>query len=300
VPVNFTELGKRLRAYRIGANLSPEQVAEKLGISRGALYKYEKGEVIKFETIERLSQLLNIPLTSLLGVGVEYFTNAVSYFERIRQLEAESDQIIAYLKSLSFLAGSSGYPNHLRRMLIEGLPADIKDRASSLTQIDRLVSLIEERQGRRERRVQNILNIVGATQLEQTLRSGLIGTHRLSPAERRKRKELAREQISYMIALMDNEPIGVQIGIVEDTLPDQSFHVLRQRDTTFVAVSPFRFGELPNIRLGVATVTAAADAAALYTRVAEDLWHRAHKGSRGADFLREMLKEVKRSNRSDE
>jgi hypothetical protein len=58
-----------------------------------------------------------------------------------------------------------------------------------------------------------------------------------------------------------------------------------------VAVSPFRLGELPNVRLGVATVTAAQEAVDLYQKLAEQMWNRAAKGVSGAALLRKCLKE---------
>ena len=91
---------------------------------------------------------------------------------------------------------------------------------------------------------------------------------------------------------MENEPVGIQIGVVDDTLPNQTFEICRARDgTTLVAVSPFRLGELPNVRLGVATVTAAQEAVDLYQKLAEQMWDRAAKGVSGAALLRKCLKE---------
>ena len=43
----FTEIGERLRAYRMGRGLAAEQVAERLGVSRAAVYRIEAGEVVK-------------------------------------------------------------------------------------------------------------------------------------------------------------------------------------------------------------------------------------------------------------
>src|ERR1041385_3277766 len=126
--VNFKQIGQRLRAYRMGANRTPEQVADRLGISRAALYKYEKGGVIKLETIERLSKLLGVSVTSLLGPGVEYFANAVSFFEL--------DQDITYFESFSLLLTSPSYTKILRQMLVEGVPRDLKDRAGALAEVD--------------------------------------------------------------------------------------------------------------------------------------------------------------------
>jgi transcriptional regulator with XRE-family HTH domain len=289
--VDFKQIGQRLRAYRMGANLTPEQVADRLGISRAALYKYEKGGVIKLETLERLSKLLGVPVGSVLGPGVEYFANAVSFFERMRQLEAESDHVITYFEAFSLLLTSPTYTKQLQQMLLEGLPPDLADRDQAIQEVHSVIAILEQRRQEFGRHHPSVLSLVGATQIRRLLRSGLIGTYRLSAAEQEKRRQQARLQVESMVALMENEPIGVQTGVVEDALPNQSFQILKQRETTIVAVSTFRLGELPNLRLGVASITSAAEPAALYQAVANELWRRAHKGPRGADFLRKILAE---------
>ena len=78
--------------------------------------------------------------------------------------------------------------------------------------------------------------------------------------------------------MMADEPIGVQIGIVPDTLPHASFQIFRQPDRHVLALSPFRLGEQPNIRVGVAMITSAPEALALHDKMAKDLWSRAIKG----------------------
>ena len=58
MPFRYDEIGNRLKAYRLGSGLSAEEIATQLGISRTALYRFEKGELAKIETIERLAELL--------------------------------------------------------------------------------------------------------------------------------------------------------------------------------------------------------------------------------------------------
>ena len=60
----------RLRAFRLGSGMSAEEIAKRIGISRTALYRFEKGEVVKIETLERLAELLEVSLPTLLGVGI--------------------------------------------------------------------------------------------------------------------------------------------------------------------------------------------------------------------------------------
>jgi hypothetical protein len=93
---------------------------------------------------------------------------------------------------------------------------------------------------------------------------------------------------------MADEPIGVQIGIVPDTLPHASFQIFRQPDRHVLALSPFRLGEEPNIRVGVAMITSAPDALALHEKMVKDLWSRALKGPAGARFMREAMERASR------
>lgn len=288
---NFVEIGERLRAYRMGEGLTPEDVAKQLGISRGALYNYEKGEVIKLETIEKLAELLKVSIPSLLGVGVEYFSNPVAYYERKRQLEEKADRIIVYFEPLSFVLTSKEYVDILRKMMVETIPDSYPQRAEALVQIDRVMKILESRHSQVWHRNKNIISLVSAVQVQRVLRSGLIGTYNLSKKERDERRLLARKEVERMATLMENEPIGVQIGVIEEMMPNQTFQIFGERDKTSVAVSPFRLGEFPNISVGVASITASPDAVALYEKLASDLWFRSYKGAKGAEFLRRLLAE---------
>jgi transcriptional regulator with XRE-family HTH domain len=290
--MNFVEIGERLRAYRIGAGLSPDDVAEQLNISRSALYKYEKGGALKLETMERLARLLDVSVPALLGVGVEYFSNPVTYYERKRQLELKAEQVIVYFEPISFVLTSPDYATHLRTMLVEAVPANLIARKAAIEQIDRVMAILEERRTQARQPNRNIISLINAVQVQRVLRSGLIGTYDLSAKELEERRRRARTEVERMAALMENEPIGVQIGVIEDTMPNQTFQIFRERDKTWVAVSAFRLGEFPNIRVGVASITAAPDAVTLYERLANELWMRAHKGARGAEFLRRLIAEA--------
>ena len=56
--LDYTALGDRLKAYRIGASLQAEDIAAQLGVSRAVVYRMEKGEIVKIETLERLAHVL--------------------------------------------------------------------------------------------------------------------------------------------------------------------------------------------------------------------------------------------------
>ncbi|WP_286146160.1 helix-turn-helix domain-containing protein [Shigella sp. FC1967] len=78
--IDYQAIGYRLRAYRIASSLKAEDVAESLGISRAAVYRLEKGEIVKIETLDNLARLLNTSLTSLLGINTEYYSSANGFF----------------------------------------------------------------------------------------------------------------------------------------------------------------------------------------------------------------------------
>src|ERR1700744_21073 len=92
--MRFTEIGQQLRAYRLESGMRAEEIAARLGVSRAALYRYEKGDVIKLDTITRLAELLKISPLSLLGIGVEYYRRPIGYFERGRQIEETADPVL--------------------------------------------------------------------------------------------------------------------------------------------------------------------------------------------------------------
>ena len=52
--------------------------------------------------------------------------------------------------------------------------------------------------------------------MEHFLQNGLVGRLGLPDAVRRERRALARAEAEHFIALLEEEPIGVQIGIVAE------------------------------------------------------------------------------------
>src|SRR3954471_4622146 len=144
--IDYFQVGQRLRAHRMGLGLSPEQVAQQLDISRAALYNYEKGEgPVKLETLERIADLLKTSLPSILGVGTEYFSSAIAYFERLRQIEAASERVLVYYEPVTFLLTSDEYPKILHDMLIEGLPEKLPNRKKAQAEIESLISILSAR-----------------------------------------------------------------------------------------------------------------------------------------------------------
>src|ERR1700712_246150 len=128
--MRFTEIGQQLRAYRLESGLRAEEIAARLGVSRAALYRYEKGEVIKLDTVKRLAELLKISPLSLLGIGVEYYNRSVGYFERVRQTEETADQVLQVFGPLCYLTTSDAFDACLADAYDEAVNAADADRGS--------------------------------------------------------------------------------------------------------------------------------------------------------------------------
>jgi transcriptional regulator with XRE-family HTH domain len=287
--IRFDDIGHRLKAFRLGSGLSADEIASRLDISRTALYRFEKGELAKIETLEKLAELLSVSVPTLLGVGAEYIGSAVAYFERMRQIEETSEHIIVLAGPISYLLASDAFDQALADILRENIPDGAEGRARALAEVDEVMAVLRQRRQAYQRRQPGILNLISAVEMQHFLRNGLVGRIDLPEKVRRERRALARAEAEHFVALMQDEPIGVQIGIVPDTLPHASFQIFRQPDRQVLALSPFRLGEEPNIRVGVAMITSAPEALALHDRMAKDLWRRASKGAAAVALMREMM-----------
>ncbi|WPB56676.1 helix-turn-helix domain-containing protein [Xylophilus sp. GOD-11R] len=288
---DYRALGDRLRAFRIGASLQAEDVAAQLGVSRAVVYRMEKGEIVKIETLERLAALLGTSMASLLGVEVEYHPTVLGLMERMRQLEQGSDRIVSHFEPISLLLTSDRYLGYLRQMLLEASPRDAA-LAPREADIDEMLRILAERKAFFEQRRPHIVSLIGLRELERFIHTGLVGRLDLPEALRTERIAAARHEVGRIADVMENEPIDVQIGLVDDAMPASTFQLFSGPSHAVLAVSPFRFGELPNIRNGIATVSASPEAVRMYRDMIDRLWKQAYKGRAGADKLRRLLERM--------
>lgn len=285
----FDDIGNRLKAFRLGSGLSADAIARRLGISRAALYRFEKGELAKIDTLEKLAELLKVSVPTLLGVGVEYIASAVSYFERLRQIEETAEHIVVLAGPISYLLASDTFDAKLFEVLSESIPEYLKHRDRALKEVGEIMAILHARKEAFRKRRPAIVNLVSSSEIERFLQHGLVGRQGLSIKARRERRAQARVEVAHLVALLRNEPIGVQIGIVPDTLPHTGFQIFRQPDRQLLSISPFRLGEQPNVRVGVAMITAAPEALELHQKSVEEMWQRALKGAAAAKFLRDLM-----------
>ena len=287
--IRFDDIGNRLKAFRLASGLSAEEIARRIGISRTALYRFEKGEVAKIETLEKLAELLGVSVPTLLGVGVEYVASAVAFFERVRQIEETAEHIIVLAGPVSFLLASDGFDDTLADVLIERVPEGAPDRDRALERVSELMAILGRRKATYRRRNPGVLNLISGAEIDRFLRNGMVGRLDLADDILGERRLRARAEAVHLARLMADEPIGVQIGIVPGTLPHTSFQIFRQPDRQVLTLSPFRLGEQPNVHAGIAMITSAPEALALHEAAVEDMWRRALKGPAAAEFMHELL-----------
>jgi len=287
--MRFTEIGQQLRAYRLESGLRAEEIAARLGVSRAALYRYEKGEVIKLDTIKRLAELLKISPLSLLGIGVEYYHRPVGYFERIRQIEESTDQVLQVDGPVSYLVTSESYDAALAAALEDIADQAGAERGQVRAGADQVLGILAARKRMYGMRKPTIISMISAGQLTRFLEAGVAGTANLSERTRRLCRQVAAAEALNIAGLMEAEPMGLQFGLLTTAEPTGNFKILRARDRATLAVNPFRPDTLPGAPTGVAMVTAADEAITAHQRVAEGLWKEALKGATAAARLREIV-----------
>lgn len=283
--ISGEEIGERMKAFRLGAGLTPEQLASRAGVSRAAIYRYESGQPAKIDTLVKIADLLDVSLPTLLGAGVEYIASAISFFERMRQLEENVDQITVLFGPISYLLTTDLYDEFLPEILKESIPTNVENYPQSIQEVDTLLEILRDRKQTYRRRTPNIISLISAAELTQFLRLGFTGSYNPKGVDIEKRREVARIEIENIVQLLRKQPIGVQLGVVVDSMPGSCLQIFKQAARKSVAVSPYRLGAFANIRLGVATISSAPDATELYQSVTNQLWTRALKGEQAADFI---------------
>ena len=292
--MRFSEIGQQLRTYRLESGLRAEEIAARLGVSRAALYRYEKGDVIKLDTIKRLAELLKISPLALLGIGVEYFNRPAGFFERVRQIEETADQILQVHGAVSYLNTSDAYDAAVAAALAEMSDA-APDRAGQRAVAEQLLGILADRKRQYSARRPGIIAMVSTFAIQRFLQLGVAGFLPLSDRLRRVGRDVAVGEIENVARLMEAEPMGLQFGLLPEAAElGGGFMVFRARDRASLAVNPLQPDLPPHAAASVALVTGADEALAAHQRVAEANWRDALKGAGGAAHVRELLAVARR------
>ena len=291
--MRFTEIGQQLRAYRLESGLRAEEIAARLGVSRAALYRYEKGEVIKLDTIQRLAELLKISPLSLLGIGVEYYNRPVALFERTRQAEETADQILTVEGPLTYITSTDAYDEALTAAFEEASDLGGADRLAARAAAEQVLGILAARKRMYGIRRPSIIAMLPASRLRRFLEAGIAPGVVLSERTRRMCREVAASEVENIAKMMEAEPMGLQFGLLPIAEPTGAFAILRARDRATLMVNPFPSDTYPSAAPGVAMITAADEAIAAHQRVAESYWRDAVKGAAAAAALRKLVTECR-------
>jgi transcriptional regulator with XRE-family HTH domain len=290
--MRFTEIGQQLRAYRLESGLRAEEIAARLGVSRAALYRYEKGEVIKLDTVNRLAELLKISPLSLLGIGVEYYNRPIGFFERLRQVEETADQILQVALPLSYLISSDELDAVESEIFREAIAETGAERAAAQATADQVQGILAERKRMYRMRRPAIIAMLSPSAVTRFLQQGVGQGLARSDTLRFRARAVARAEIDNIANLMDAEPMGLQFGLITSGEPTGQFQILRARDRATLAINPFRSDTIPHGTAGVAMITSADEAVSAHQRVAEAMWRDSIKGPGAASRVRELLSAV--------
>lgn len=289
--MRFADIGQQLRAYRLESGLRAEEIAARLGVSRAALYRYEKGEVIKLDTIRRLAELLKISPPSLLGIGVEYFSRPPAMQERLRQVEEGAEQVLQVGGALCFHVQTEAHDGALAEAMAEAADAS-PERLIARAAADQMLGLLQARRRLYAARKPSIIAMLGEGALRRLLAEGVGGALATSDRVRARCRAAARNEAEAVADLMAAEPMGLQLGLLAGADPAAPFLVLRGRDRAHLVAGAFPADAHPTAAVGVGTVTASDEAVAIHQRVAEAAWRDAVKGQAAANRVREILRET--------
>ena len=287
--MRFNEIGQQLRAYRMESGLKAEEISARLGVSRAALYRYEKGEVIKLDTVNRLAELLKISPLTLLGIGVEYYAKPIGYAERLRQIEETADQILQVFGPICYLITSDHYDAVLGQMFEEHAEAMGVDKMAARAAAEQLLGVMMARKQMYQARKPSIIGILTVPSIQKFLAEGVAPAARVSDKLRATARETAMREVDGIINLMESEPIGLQLGLMAHGEPNGPFALLRSRERATLAINPFPADSIPSVQSGVAMITSAEDAVAAHQRVSEQAWREAVKGSAAAERVRGLM-----------
>ncbi|MGJ3263844.1 MAG: helix-turn-helix domain-containing protein [Salinarimonas sp.] len=287
--IRLSDVGARLRAFRMGRGLTPEDVAARIGISRAALYRAEQGQIPKIETLAGIADVLDTSLASLLGAGIEYVPTAVAFFERMRQLEEASHEVVGLFGPVSYLLTSDAYDAMLAEVLREGPRAGGGTGDKDGAALETLLAVLRERKAWFRAAKPAIVSLISSSDIERFLAHGAVGRYDLDAATVLRRRREARREVEHIAALVADPPANVEIGIVLEPTPATTFQIFRQPDRSVLAISPFRLGEQPNVSLGVALITSAPEPMALHEEIAARLRASALRGDAALAHLRALL-----------
>ena len=88
-------IGENIKQLRLARGMTQEELANRLGVKKSAISKYEKGHVVnlKRSTIEKLAIALNVKPTTIMGWTIDSESEEVKEFmEKVKKMSPDNFQ----------------------------------------------------------------------------------------------------------------------------------------------------------------------------------------------------------------
>lgn len=88
-------IGENIKQLRLARGMTQEELANRLGVKKSAISKYEKGHVVnlKRSTIEKLATALNVQPTTIMGWTIDSESEEVKEFiEKVKKMSPDNFQ----------------------------------------------------------------------------------------------------------------------------------------------------------------------------------------------------------------
>lgn len=285
VTMHLGEIGQQLRAFRLESGMRADEIAAQLGVSRAALYRYEKGEVIKLDTVQRLAELLNISPLTLLGVGIEYYSSPDLFFQKITHIECDIEQILQVSGPVCYQVTSPAYD----AILLEAHTLQRGKEEGGALIAEPVVLAQTKRRALYSQRKPSIISMLPEAQIIEFLTHGVGAGIPMSEALRHKARQVAVQEIRNIITLIDSVPMGLQFSVIPKNVTTTSCIFMRRSEQMAVAINPFRCDCCATNTAGVAMITSSPEAVATHQGMLESLWQTSLKGQEAIDRLKTLV-----------
>lgn len=267
-------------------DMPADSAARSAQVSRALLYRYESGDIVKLDILERLARLYGTSTMALLGLDHEYIVSGVAFFERLEKIEAEADHITTVFGPVAYALSTDAYDEALTLALSRDGGPD----ALTPAELQRLKRVLRRRKTNFRERKPGFVNIIPLSEIETYLNAALHAGNDLSAAERNAIRRHALKEMAHLCMLAEKPPMGVQIALTERPLPTAGFQVLRLKSQRLLVTSPFRLGEPINLRYGIATISGDDQALRLHESLIARLWDSALTGARAVAAIEKLMK----------
>ena len=124
--------GDRLRSLRINRDITQEQLAERVGVSRVSIGYYERGRIPPANTLQRLADTLGVPSAYLISGSTDENDDSGARWDQARaELECAGYEIEP-LHNGQFLVSRVGWVAEVEgqqlQLTVEGIVADAEKR----------------------------------------------------------------------------------------------------------------------------------------------------------------------------